>query len=208
MQKTKKNVIIGYLVMAISIGLLLLNYLSTKKDKVFNDINLEYYSLTNPVLEVKKEDIKEEEVIPEKEQEELNYSNYFIGSLEIPKIGLNRGFVDINSLDNDVSKNISIIKSSDMPDVELGNFILAAHSGNSYISFFKDLYLINNGDSIYINYKGKKYTYQITNIYLQEKTGKIGIYRDQSKTTVTLVTCTKDDEQHQTIYIADLVSIN
>ncbi|MEG0021523.1 MAG: sortase [Bacilli bacterium] len=208
MQKTKKNVIIGYLVMAISIGLLLLNYLSTKKDKVFNDINLEYYSLTNPVLEIKKEDIKEEEVIPEKEQEELNYSNYFIGSLEIPKIGLNRGFVDINSLDNDVSKNISIIKSSDMPDVELGNFILAAHSGNSYISFFKDLYLINNGDSIYINYKGKKYTYQITNIYLQEKTGKIGIYRDQSKTTVTLVTCTKDDEQHQTIYIADLVSIN
>ncbi|MEG0137393.1 MAG: sortase [Bacilli bacterium] len=194
--------------MAISIGLLLLNYLSTKKDKVFNDINLEYYSLTNPVLEIKKEDIKEEEVIPEKEQEELNYSNYFIGSLEIPKIGLNRGFVDINSLDNDVSKNISIIKSSDMPDVELGNFILAAHSGNSYISFFKDLYLINNGDSIYINYKGKKYTYQITNIYLQEKTGKIGIYRDQSKTTVTLVTCTKDDEQHQTIYIADLVSIN
>ena len=35
--------------MAISIGLLSYNYLNEKKEKVFNDVNLEYYALANPV---------------------------------------------------------------------------------------------------------------------------------------------------------------
>ena len=93
-----------------------------------------------------------------------------------------------------------------MPYVNNGNFILAAHSGNSYVSYFKDLYLLNKGDYAYVTYQGVKYVYKITNIYLQVKTGQIGIYRDNNKTTLTLVTCTKDDEQHQTIYIAELIS--
>jgi LPXTG-site transpeptidase (sortase) family protein len=93
-----------------------------------------------------------------------------------------------------------------MPDVNKGNFILAAHSGTAYISFFNTLYLLNEGDYTYVTYNGIKYTYKITKIYLQDKTGQIGIYRDSNKTTLTLVTCTKDDKNHQTIYIAELIS--
>lgn len=194
--------------MAVSIGLLSFNYLNEKRQKVFDDMNLQYYVLANPVEAKEKEDNQEKESTEEVKEQVYDYSNYFIGTLEIPKISLNKGFVDINSADNNIEKNVTIIETSDMPDVDKGNFILAAHSGTAYISYFRNLYLLNKGDYAYITYNGVKYTYQITNIYLQAKTGQIGIYRDTNKTTLTLVTCTKDDEAHQTIYIAELVSKN
>ena len=51
----------------------------------------------------------------------------------------------------------------------------------------------------------KKYTYKIVNIYTQPKVGNIAIYRDYSKTTLTLITCTNNDSTTQTIYIAELI---
>ena len=57
------------------------------------------------------------------------------------------------------------------------------------------------------NAKGKTYTYKITNIYTQPKVGKIAIYRNYDKTTLTLITCTNHDSTTQTIYIAELESI-
>lgn len=212
--KRRKNLIFGYLLLICSILLLSSNYLSKKKDKVFSEMSLKIYNLSNNVESI-EEDLPssssvetqeppiENEVIQEEKQDD-----YYIGFLEIPNINLKRGFVSPNSPDNDVSKNVMIVESSNMPDVNKGNFILAAHSGNSYVSYFKDLYLLNKGDYAYVTYQGVKYVYKITNIYLQAKTGQIGIYRNNEKTTLTLVTCTKDDEEHQTIYILDLVSKN
>lgn len=208
-KKRRNNVILGYLIIFSSITLLSYNYLCKKKDKVFAEMNMQVYALSSPVLELDEEleqgDVIEGE-LTEPEKVEETQGNYYIGYLEIPKINLKRGFVNPNSPDNDVSKNIQIIKSSDMPDVNKGNFILAAHSGTAYISFFNTLYMLNEGDYAYVTYNGVKYTYKITKIYLQDKTGQIGIYRDSNKTTLTLVTCTKDDKNHQTIYIAELIS--
>ena len=42
------------------------------------------------------------------------------------------------------------------------------------------------------------------NIYDDTKDGTVTIYRDESKTCLTLITCTKDDETKQTIYILEL----
>lgn len=206
-KKRNKNIIIGYLLIFISIVALSYNYLSDKREKAFTEMNLEYYSLKSPVEELVEESTTNEEKEENKEEikEEQVQSNYYIGTLEIPKINLNKGFVDPSSPDNDVSKNVAIVTPSDMPDVDSGNLILAAHSGNSYISYFKNLYLLEKGDMAYVTYKGQKYSYKITNIYLQAKTGTIGVYRDYSKTTLTLVTCTKDDERHQTIYILEKI---
>lgn len=197
--------------MAVSITLLSFNYISLKKDKVFNDMNLEYYTLASPVETAEVPDSQEliiESEIGQPEVSNPSYSNYYIGYLEIPKINLNRGFVDINSEDNNISKNVTIVKTSDMPDVDKGNFILAAHSGSAYISYFNDLYKLSTGDKAYVTYNGVKYTYQIKKIYTQPKTGQIGIYRDHDKTTLTLVTCTNTDKTTQTIYIAELISKN
>ena len=70
-----------------------------------------------------------------------------------------------------------------------------------------DLYKLNKGDKAIVAYKGKTYTYKITNIYTQPKVGKIAIYRNYDKTTLTLITCTNHDSTTQTIYIAELESI-
>ena len=60
---------------------------------------------------------------------------------------------------------------------------------------------------MYISYQNKKYEYEITNIYTQPKTGKIAIYRDYDKTTLTLITCTNNDSTTQTVYIAELINV-
>lgn len=200
-----KNVTIGYLIIFGSFMLISHNYFNKVKDRVFTNVNLEVYNLTNNILQVDNDlkhsdNEKIDEVINKEEK-----SEYFIGTLDIPKINLKRGFVNPDSADNNVSKNLEIVDTSDMPDVKHGNFILAAHSGTSHISYFMNLYKLVKGDTVNINYKGIKYIYKIRNIYLQEKTGKIGIYRNMNKTTLTLVTCTQDDDYHQTIYIAELI---
>ena len=66
------------------------------------------------------------------------------------------------------------------------------------------MYQLVIGDVASVTYKNKKYTYKIVNIYEQDKTGKIAIYRDLEKTGLTLVTCTKDKKDKQTIYILEL----
>ena len=98
------------------------------------------------------------------------------------------------------------MEGSNYPDVDKGNFILAGHSGTGWKAFFNDLYKLSAGDTAKITYKDKTYTYQITNIYKQPKTGKLAIYRNYDKTTLTLITCTNNDSTTQTIYIAELIN--
>lgn len=181
------------------------NYFGELKERVFSDMNLQVYNIDKNVLQLNTNDIEEKQ---EEKKEEEKIDSYYIGTLEISKINLSKGFVNPDSLDNTVSKNLEIVKTSDMPDKKHGNFILAAHSGTSYISYFRDLYKLVVGDIATIKYKGVIYTYKIRKIYLQDKTGTIGIYRNMNKTTLTLVTCTQDDDYHQTIYIAELIGKN
>lgn len=96
---------------------------------------------------------------------------------------------------------------SNYPDTESGNLIIAGHSGNYNNSYFANLYLLELGDTINIHYNNKNYVYKIDKIYNEEKTGRVRILRNKSKTTLTLITCTKDDNYHQTIYIAYLISV-
>ena len=135
----------------------------------------------------------------------VDYSKY-LGVLEIPKISLKRGFYNTDSKYNSIEYNVSLIPGSSMPDVTNGNLMLMAHSGDAYISFFAYLYRLNIGDYAYITYQGTKYKYQIVNIYTSPKTGKVAIYRNYNRTTLTLITCTKNDDTTQTVYIAELVS--
>lgn len=131
----------------------------------------------------------------------------YIGYLQIPKISLNYGFVAIDSYYNNVNRNIQIISPSDFPDVVGGNFIIAGHSGNASISYFKNLFLLKIGDVAKVVYNNKTYTYKIVDIYKEKKDGTVVIKRDYSKTTLTLITCSYKDREHQTIYIANLESV-
>ena len=55
--------------------------------------------------------------------------------------------------------------------------------------------------------KGWEYVYKIDKIYNEKKTGRVRILRNKNNTTLTLITCTKADNYHQTVYIAYLTSV-
>lgn len=198
----------------------LYNYINEKIDVAYEMMNKQLFS--NVVTTEQEEKEEKEEVIESVDTEIINeiveeptsevvndnvVTEYYIGYLEIPKINLYRGFVDMNSSANNVQINLQIIKPSSYPDVDKGNFILAAHSGNGYNAYFRDLYQLSNDDYAYVYYNNKKYTYQITNIYTQPKVGRLSVYRKKDTTSLTLITCTKDDESTQTVYILDLISV-
>ncbi|MBR3198839.1 MAG: sortase [Bacilli bacterium] len=116
-------------------------------------------------------------------------------SIYIPKINLEKNLYSINSKLNTVNKNIQILKNSDMPDKENGNFVLAAHSGNSSVSYFHNLYKLDIGDEVIIKYNNHKYIYAVDKKYEVIKTGKVSIKRDKNKNSITLITCKEKDKQ-------------
>ena len=182
------------------------NYIQSKRVYAYDYMANIFYK-SNEDKEIASQITEETEGQSEQPEESDTYTDDYIGYLTIPKINLNKGFVDKRSSENDVEKNVMVIEGSTYPDVERGNFILAGHSGTGWKAFFNELYRLNVGDEAYVTYKGKKYTYKITNIYKQNKTGKIAIYRNYNKTTLTLVTCTNNDEATQTVYIAELENV-
>ncbi|MBR2833336.1 MAG: sortase [Bacilli bacterium] len=211
MNKKKRNaiiIIVCFIIFDIGLSILFYNYVIDKRNLAFEKINLQI----NGNKEVEKKD-KEPAQKPEdnnqnteEKKETPRGVSAYIGTLEIPKINLTKGFVDMNSRANNVDYNIQIIKPSNYPDIENGNFIMASHSGSSRISYFKHLYKLSTGDTVNIYYNDIKYTYKIDNIYEQPKNGYVDIYRDTTKTTLTLITCTKNNEATQTIYICYLTN--
>lgn len=167
----------------------------------------EFLNIGKEETEVIKVDIDDEDTQEQPKQEEKKVQNYnYIGVLEIPKINIKRGFLNINDKGNNVNKNLQVIKGSDMPDVKNGNLIIAAHSGNSYISYFKNLYKLSNDDIAYVYFNNIKYTYKVAGKYDVEKTGKVVIHRDNKKNTLTLITCSQTDKTKQIVYILELES--
>ena len=133
------------------------NYVQSKKVYAYDYVSTEFFAEkdeegTPVVIEREKEEEKEEFV----QEDDPVITNEYIGYLIIPKINLTKGFVDRRSSENDVEKNIYIVDGATYPDVEKGNFIIAAHSGPGWQAFFNDLYQLNTGDQIYVTYKGKK----------------------------------------------------
>lgn len=180
------------------------NYIQSKKIMAYDYMANTFYN-ENKVENITIEEDQNKPIKEEKPLEEI--TNNYIGYLYIPKINLTKGFLDQRSKENDVEKNILVVEGSNYPDTERGNLILAGHSGTGWKAFFNDLYKLNINDKAYITYKNKKYTYNIVNIYKQPKIGKLAIYRNYDKTTLTLITCTNNDSKTQTIYIAELINI-
>lgn len=211
--------IIGSILIMIALYLALYSRIDLVKEKVFSEV--EYLISNNANLECNCNndeensdehiDISTDYIEIDDNNENVNNDNVnkkYIGYLSIPRISLKYGFVDKKSYYNHVDRNIQIIEPSDFPDVLNGNFIIAGHSGNASISYFKNLYLLNIGDIAKVTYNGKNYTYKIVDIYKDSRDGKIIIKRDLSKTTLTLITCSYKDKKNQTVYIAELDSIS
>ncbi|RWZ78641.1 MAG: sortase [Candidatus Microsaccharimonas sossegonensis] len=79
---------------------------------------------------------------------------------------------------------------------EIGNTVLAGHSSNDlfdkgdYKFIFAQLEKLTIGDSIYANYKGKRYTYIVTKMQVVAPTNVGALVYPTTKPVMTLVTCT------------------
>lgn len=177
-------------------------------NQIYNDIQNKIFkentSINSIQVDVNVSYIEDEEEI--KVEPEVSTPNY-IAFLEIDKIHLNQGLLPKTSYYNHVNYHVEILDISDYPDEVNGNFILAAHSGTSNVSYFKNLYKLEIGDIAKVYYEGLVYRYELKNIYYQVKDGSVDIYRDSKKSTLTLVTCTKNDKNSQTIYILELLGV-
>lgn len=134
------------------------------------------------------------------------YKSRYIGYLEIPKLKFKRGFLSKEDKYNNIEYNVTVSEMAQYPDVKNGNFILMAHSGDAYISFFAYLYKLEIGDLAYVTYNNVKYKYKLVKIEEQPKTGVVAIHRPNYDVNgLTLITCTKDSDSSQSIYIFELV---
>ena len=201
----KLKIATGVTLLLVGTLVLLSDTIKEKRDIVFSEMNLALSELQEEVMkeEPTTDVIIDTEPVKEEKKEEYTYEKY-LGILSIPKINFYKGFYNKNSNLNKVNFNLYVLPQSSYPDIDKGNLMIAGHSGNYSNSYFKNLYLLNIDDEVTIEYNNKNYIYKIEKIYNEPKIGKVNILRDTSKTTLTLITCTKDDEYHQTIYIAYL----
>lgn len=218
------KITIGVLLVFVGIIIISWNYLLEKKNQVYDTM---YYEIASLPSYIEDQEKYEKEKVEEQIKDIKNNGNKanngtstgnknnsnkssvskddYLGRLMIPKINFNRSFYKIDSVYNDVDKNIQVMKGSSLPDVDGGNLIIAGHSGNVWFSFFKNLYKLKKGNNAYVYYNDTKYTYKVVDIYNVKKNGKVTVKRDRTKRTMTLITCTKNSKTLQTVYILEQV---
>ena len=130
--------------------------------------------------------------------QEDKHKEDIIGQITIEKIGINKELYKVDSIENNVDKNITILKESDLFDEDNALTIIAAHSGTGPIAYFKDLDKIKINDEIEIKYNEKYYTYVVKDIWNTKKTGSINIPK-QNKKQLILTTCSPNKNNYQLI---------
>ena len=169
-------------------------YFNKEKTEVVENDHLEsFYQL--------QEDIRNDTVAID---EETDPNDEYIAVIEIPSIDLKKGLYPMGSPHNNLNESIMILPESNYPDVENGNFILAGHSGNASISYFRYLDRLNYGDRVFIDYNGLEYEYKVVHSYDIEKTGTADIVRNAEVNTLTLITC-RDGTNNQIVFICERV---
>ncbi len=210
--KNSTILLIGIILIVIGIAFGLYEYFYERKNNAFSEMNILLYENEKPKSIEKSNDNDENKYNDDssndndKQQSNVVDNNYnYIGILEIPKINLKRGFLDLNSKYNNVDYNVTLIKGSTFPDKDESSLILAAHSGICSICYFDGLFNLSFGNQAYIYYNNIKYIYKLTDIYEVDKIGTVAIRRDYSKKGLVLITCTRNSDTKQTVFIFELI---
>ena len=209
--KNSTILLIGIILIVIGVAFGLYEYFYERKNNAFSEMNILLYENERPKnIEINDEDVKNDnkEELPKADDNQQSVvvdNNYnYIGILEIPKINLKRGFLDLNSKYNNVDYNVTLIKGSTFPNKDESSLILAAHSGICSICYFDSLFNLSFGNQAYIYYNNIKYIYELTDIYEVDKIGTVAIRRDYSKKGLVLITCTRNSDTKQTVFIFEL----
>lgn len=121
--------------------------------------------------------------------------------LFIPKLELREKIYFKESKWNDLNQGLYLLPTSDYLEEESSQMIVLSHSGNSRISYFKDLDKLAIHDKIVVNLDDAIYFFKIMDIYEEKKDGTIAVKKPDEMSLV-LVTCTKYTNDLQTIVLA------
>lgn len=121
-------------------------------------------------------------------------NNYkYFGILKIKKINLENILYLKSDIQNNVNRNVYVV--SDNADF----IVLAAHSGDSAIAYFKNLDKLKIGDTCELILNNKKREYILFNKQEILKNGKANIKKYNYPIAV-LITCSKVDKTKQEVY--------
>ena len=109
--------------------------------------------------------------------------------LEIPKLNLKKDVYNKDSKRNNISKNVTILEESTLPNEEYHHLFLAAHSGTSKISYFRSLINLKENDLAKIFYQDKIYNYKVYEILKLPKQEFIEVEKNLEEKLLTLITC-------------------
>lgn len=187
---------IGFLLLILGITFIIYNFLLNRIEDKIEEKYIETY-INNYDGEVDKKVLNLENKIS---------STYnYVAILDIPKINLKKGLVMSTKNFTSINYAVSIDKNSQMPD-EKGNLILYAHSGNSKISFFKNINKLENNDIVNIYYNGKNYSYKVNKKYNIKKTGLFTLGETYSDNNLVLLTCIHNTDK-QLVIICTLENV-
>lgn len=174
--------ILCVIIITLSCLILLINYFLINIDKTKNTKAVEAY-LTNKISDTYNEKYR------------------YKALLEIPSINLKRGILDINNHYNKSKYNIELIKEE--PDI----IILAAHNGNYYNSFFRNLSSLELGETINYYKDGNIYKYIYSDSYEIRKDGYADIYYKKDNKSIILITCKDNTDDAQIVHIGYLKEV-
>ena len=197
MKKKNNFLIVGIfiIIIGIIIGIIPI-FIKQNKTKAENK-KIDDYIESTSIINTSQSELKSNTNI---DTSNINKEEYLL-VIEIPKINLRRGVYSLNSKLNSIKYNVQLMKESTMPNLNKSNLVLAAHNGNSKISFFDKLYKLKKDDEVYIYYNGVKYIYKLDKVYDVKKDGDVEVYRDYDKKTLTLITCKRNTKDMQSLFI-------
>lgn len=121
-----------------------------------------------------------------------------IGYIYIHKINLKEKLYSINNKKNKVNQNVSILKDSTFPNKKESTMIIAAHSGEGHLAYFKNLNKLEIGDLIKLKLYNRIYTYKVQDKWEEKKTGSIR-FPIIDKKQLILTTCSTNKDNYQLI---------
>lgn len=127
-----------------------------------------------------------------------------IAKVKIPRLNINHDIYDLNSSYNNVEKNVTLLDGSILPNKKNSIIFLAAHSGNSKISYFNHLNKIKPKEKVTFYYDNYKYIYQVINIKEENKNGYIKINK-RKENQLILTTCSTNNKEKQLIVESMLI---
>ena len=125
-------------------------------------------------------------------KEDIKDNNYF-NNIYIEKINLDENFLSYK--DSNVDEGIIYLKESNFNN---DFYILAAHSGNSSISYFKNIHKLDKNDEIILKINDRKIKFIVEDKYYVKKNGRI-VLKKNTKNTLYLTTCDKYNNNRQLI---------